>query len=179
MPQTLHLIQISPRLTPIEMSKTRCYLGMGGNLGNPLELFDQVVVELSNLAQTSNTKESPRYESAPVDATGPNYVNSVLELDWMGSAHELLETCMNLESVHGRVRSTKNAPRLIDLDVLLFGNASIHSELLTVPHPRMHLRRFVLEPLLALDPEIEIPGLGQAALYLPKTLDQVITPLKA
>lgn len=163
---------------PTEMSKTRCYLGMGGNLGNPLELFDQVVAELSKLTHVSGAKESPRYESAPVDATGPNYINSVIQLDWSASAIELLGICMSLESLHGRVRSTKNAPRLIDLDVLLFGDAKLHSESLTVPHPRMHLRRFVLEPLLALNPEIEIPGLGQAALYLPNTLDQVITPLK-
>lgn len=160
------------------MNKTKCYLGMGGNLGHPLELFDQVLAEICGLPQVSDARESPRYESNPVDATGPNYVNSVIELNWADSAQELLNTCMSLESIHGRVRSTKNAPRLIDLDVLLFGNEIVESHVLTVPHPRMHLRRFVLEPLLALNPEIEIPVLGQAARYLPNTLDQVVTRLK-
>lgn len=159
------------------MSKTKCYLGMGGNLGNPIALFDEVVAELSALPQSAHVRESPRFESAPVEATGPNYVNSVIELTWEGTALELLKTCMSLESIHGRVRSVKNAPRLIDLDVLLFGDSVFHSDELTIPHPRMHLRRFVLQPLLALNPDLEIPGLGRAALYLPSTLNQEVALL--
>ncbi|MDH4395964.1 MAG: 2-amino-4-hydroxy-6-hydroxymethyldihydropteridine diphosphokinase [Limnobacter sp.] len=161
------------------MNKTKCYLGMGGNLGNPIALFDEVVAELCALPQAAGVRESPRFESAPVDATGPNYVNSVIELFWQGTPLDLLKTCMSLESIHGRVRSIKNAPRLIDLDVLLFGDSIIQSDELTVPHPRMHLRRFVLQPLLALSPDLEIPGLGRAALYLPSTLNQEVTPLNA
>lgn len=152
---------------------------MGGNLGNPIALFDEVITELSALPHTSKVRESPRFESEPVDATGPNYINSVIELMWEGTAIELLNTCMSLESIHGRVRSTKNAPRLIDLDVLLFGDSVIHSPDLTVPHPRMHVRRFVLQPLLALNPEIDIPGLGKGALHLPATLDQQVMLLNA
>lgn len=159
------------------MIKTKCYLGMGGNLGDPAALFDEVLAELSALPQASELRESPRFESAPMDATGPNYINSVIELSWQGTATDLLNTCMSLESTHGRVRSTRNAPRLIDLDVLLFGDAQLQTPHLTVPHPRMHLRRFVLQPLLALSPQIEIPGLGQGAAFLQATLDQVLTPV--
>lgn len=151
------------------------YLGLGGNLGHPMALFDEVVVRFRENPLTTAVRESPRFESAPVDATGPNYVNSVLELTWHGSAEQLLHACMAIESQLGRVRTTRNAPRPIDIDVLLFGNQTVNTPALTVPHPRMHLRRFVLEPLLQLNPDIFIPGLGQASSYLPGTLDQIVT----
>ena len=110
-----------------------------------------------------------------MDATGPNYVNSVLEIQWLGSAEQLLQSCMALESKLGRVRTTRNAPRPIDVDVLLVGHQTVNTSQLTVPHPRMHLRRFVLEPLLQLNPDVLIPGLGPAKHYLPATLDQIVT----
>ncbi|MCQ8896801.1 2-amino-4-hydroxy-6-hydroxymethyldihydropteridine diphosphokinase [Limnobacter humi] len=156
-------------------ASTRCYLGLGGNLGNPVSLFDEVIAHVAQHAHCRHHRESPRYESAPVDSSGPNYINSVLELDWAGSADELLATCMSTETALGRVRTVRNAPRLIDVDVLLFGQARIQTPSLTVPHPRMHLRRFVLAPLLDLNPFIEIPGLGAAKLFLPNTQDQVCT----
>lgn len=160
------------------MGSTRCYLGMGGNLGHPLALFDELLDELRALPDCVGLKESPRFESEPVEATGPNYVNSVIELEWMNTAQALLAACMNLETLHGRVRSVKNAPRLIDLDVLLFGDEIIHTADLTVPHPRMHLRRFVLEPLLSLNPTVKLPGLGPASQFLTQTLDQHLVPIR-
>lgn len=159
------------------MGSTTCYLGMGGNLGHPLALFDEVLAELRALPHCVGLRESPRFESEPVDATGPNYVNSVIELEWTQTAQALLDACMSLETLHGRVRSVKNAPRLIDLDVLLCGDLVMNTPALTVPHPRMHLRRFVLEPLLRLNPEVKIPGLGPAADFLPQTLKQHLVPI--
>ena len=153
---------------------TTCYLGLGGNLGHPMALFDEVVQYFQCHPLSRNVKESPRYESAPVDATGPNYVNSVLEIQWLGSAEELLEACLDLEAQLGRVRTTRNAPRPIDVDVLLFGQQTVNTPTLTVPHPRMHLRRFVLEPLLQLNPNVQIPALGFARHYLPATQDQIV-----
>ena len=156
------------------MPHTVCYLGLGGNLGHPMALFDEVVEYFRQHPSVAGAKESPRYESAPVDATGPNYVNSVLEIQWQGNAEQLLVACLGLEAQLGRVRTTRNAPRPIDVDVLLVGKQTVNTNELTVPHPRMHLRRFVLEPLLQLNPAAEIPGKGLAKEYLPATLDQVV-----
>jgi 2-amino-4-hydroxy-6-hydroxymethyldihydropteridine diphosphokinase len=157
-----------------KVSHTLCYLGLGGNLGHPMVLFDEVVAHFQTHFCAQAVRESLRFESAPVDATGPNYVNSVLELMWQGDAEKLLHECMAIESQLGRIRTTRNAPRPIDVDVLLFGQETVNTSQLTVPHPRMHLRRFVLEPLLQLNPEIEIPGLGPAKNHLPGTLDQIV-----
>lgn len=156
------------------MSDTLCYLGLGGNLGNPGQLFDQVIENLRKDPRVSGLRESPRYESTPIEATGPNYLNSVIELLWQADALALLTCCLNVEHQHGRVRGARNAPRLIDLDVLLFGTQTIQSDELTVPHPRMHTRRFVLEPLLALNDQLAIPGLGLVRELLPQTLGQSI-----
>lgn len=153
-------------------NSTECYLGLGGNLGHPLALFDEVVRYFRQHALSTGVKESPRYESAPVDATGPNYVNSVLEVRWLGNAEQLLQACMDLELKLGRIRTTRNAPRPIDVDVLLVGQYTVNTSTLTVPHPRMHVRRFVLEPLLQLKPEATIPGIGLARDCLPSTLSQ-------
>ena len=155
-------------------NSTLCYLGLGGNLGHPLALFDEVVEHFTAHTLAVGTREAARYRSAPVDATGPDYVNSVLEVQWLGNAETLLEACLALENRLGRVRTTRNAPRPIDVDVLLVGDQTRHTEQLTVPHPRMHLRRFVLQPLLALNLAVEIPGLGLASVYLPATLDQEV-----
>jgi 2-amino-4-hydroxy-6-hydroxymethyldihydropteridine diphosphokinase len=149
-------------------------LGLGGNLGNPLTLFDKVVSHFNQHSMVTKIQESPRYQSNPIDSSGPNYINSVLEIYWLGDASELLLTCADLESQLGRIRTTPNAPRLIDLDILLVGGQQIHTANLIVPHPRMHLRRFVLEPLLQLNPNIQIPFKGYARDYLPATLDQHI-----
>ncbi len=157
-----------------EVSHALCYLGLGGNLGHPMALFDEVVAHFRTHFCAQAVRESLRFESAPVDATGPNYVNSVLELMWQGDAEQLLHECMAIESQLGRIRTTRNAPRPIDVDVLLFGQETVNTSQLTVPHPRMHLRRFVLEPLLQLSPEIKIPGLGPAKNHLPGTLDQIV-----
>jgi 2-amino-4-hydroxy-6-hydroxymethyldihydropteridine diphosphokinase len=151
---------------------TLCYLGLGGNLGNPVVLFDQVLEFFAQHAQASQVKTSPKYESAPVESSGPNYINAVLELNWTGSSNELLEACMALENQLGRTRTVRNAPRLIDVDVLLFGSQQISTPSLLVPHPRMHLRRFVLQPLVDINPNVYIPGIGRAKNCLEHTLDQ-------
>ena len=165
--------EVSLQLNPT-LSHTLCYLGLGGNLGHPMALFDEVIDYFRAHSCAKAVRESLRFESAPVDATGPNYVNSVLELMWQGNAEQLLHTCMAIESQLGRVRTTRNAPRPIDVDVLLFGQQTVNTSQLTVPHPRMHLRRFVLDPLLLLHPDIESPGLGPAKNHLPGTQDQIV-----
>lgn len=153
-------------------SQTLCYLGMGGNLGNPISLFDDVIDELLLNPLVATLRESPRYESEPIESSGPNYVNSVIEVVWLGDCDTLLKTCLSTEATHGRVRTVQNAPRLIDLDVLLFGDLMIDLPQLTIPHPRMHKRRFVLEPLIDLSPNIVIPGQGEAKPLLESTKNQ-------
>lgn len=150
------------------------YLSMGGNLGHPMALFDEAVDQLRNHTHCLTLRESHRYESEPIDAEGPNFVNSVIELKWNGDADTLLHLCMEIEADLGRVRSVRNAPRPMDLDVLLFGNQTIDQANLTVPHPRMHVRRFVLQPLLELWPDADIPGQGLAREHLQSCMDQMV-----
>ena len=111
-----------------------------------------------------------------VDAEGPDYVNAVASLKTQLSPHELLEQLLKIEETHGRERSYKNAPRTLDMDLLLYGNEKIQTDDLTVPHPRMHLRAFVLQPLAELNPRIK---LAQGALsdLLEACTDQNIQPL--
>ncbi|HEX4842662.1 MAG TPA: 2-amino-4-hydroxy-6-hydroxymethyldihydropteridine diphosphokinase [Limnobacter sp.] len=154
-----------------------CYLGLGGNLGHPLSLFDSVVEHFAQHPLACAVLESSRFRSAPVDATGPDYVNSVLALQWAGSPEALLDECMALEARFGRVRTTRNAPRPIDVDVLLCGKATLDTPRLTLPHPRMHQRRFVLQPLLELAPDLDIPGRGKVRDLLQTTLDQQVNPI--
>jgi 2-amino-4-hydroxy-6-hydroxymethyldihydropteridine diphosphokinase len=150
------------------------YLGMGGNMGHPMALFDESVDQLRNHHNCLALRESHRYESEPIDATGPNYVNSVIEMKWNGDPQTLLNVCLEIEADLGRVRSVRNAPRPMDLDVLLFGNQIIEQPDLSVPHPRMHQRRFVLQPLLDLWPEAEIPGIGPARQSLQSCMSQMV-----
>jgi 2-amino-4-hydroxy-6-hydroxymethyldihydropteridine diphosphokinase len=103
------------------------------------------------------------YRSAPVDATGPDYVNAVAEVRTTLSAPDLLAALQRIEAAHGRTRPFPNAPRTLDLDLLLHGDAVVVSPALTLPHPRMHQRAFVLVPLAELAPDAAIPGAGPVA----------------
>lgn len=139
-----------------------------------MALFDEAVDQLRTHPNCLTLRESHRYESEPIDAEGPNFINSVVELKWSGDADTLLHLCMEIETDLGRVRSVRNAPRPMDLDVLLFGNRIIEQPNLVVPHPRMHLRRFVLQPLLELWPEADIPERGSARAHLESCMDQMV-----
>ena len=140
------------------------YVGIGSNQGNAranvLAAFD----ELARLPDTFLTARSPLYRSAPLDAPGqPDYVNAVASLDTELSAAQLLDALQGIEQRHGRERPYPNAPRTLDLDLLTYGDMALTSPMLTLPHPRMHQRAFVLRPLLDLDPRAEVPGRGRAA----------------
>lgn len=143
------------------------YIGLGSNLGEPRAQIDQAFAELGGLPATRLAARSPLYRSAPLDAQGQqDYVNAVAAVDTELSAAQLLEALQAIESRHGRERIYRNAPRTLDLDLLLFGDAAFESPALTVPHPRMHERAFVLQPLLDLDPRAEVPGRGSARALL-------------
>ena len=155
------------------------YVGLGANLGNPVETIRRALHQLGGLPDTELAKVSSLYRSAPLGhAAQPQFVNAVAKLRTGLSARALLESLLTLESHAGRKRSFPNAPRTLDLDLLLYGGERIDEPGLCVPHPRMHQRRFVLEPLLEIEPECVIPGLGPARDALPEVLDQMVMKLE-
>ncbi len=161
--------------------KHRAYVGLGANQGDPNETLNAAVAALRGVERTEFVAESPRYVSAPVDAPGPDYLNAVVALDTELDPFSLLLHLLDIEIMLGRKRrgEKRNAPRKADLDLLLVGDLVMYSTPITVPHPRMHQRAFVLRPLLDLAPHIEIPGQGPAADLLAQVPDQRIEPAGA
>ncbi len=149
-------------------------IGIGANLGAAAVQVRQAIAALAGLPQTTMCACSSLYASAPVDATGDDYVNAVMRIDTGLSAQQLLHALQTLELAAGRERPYLNAPRTLDLDLLLYGDEQIDSATLTVPHPRMLQRAFVLLPLLEIDPLAQIPGHGMAQDYLANVTAQVI-----
>lgn len=129
------------------------YIGLGANLGEPVAALHAALAALAAVPQCQLLRYSALYGSAPIDSSGPDYVNAVAELSTTLTAPALLQALQQIEQAAGRERPYRNAPRTLDLDVLLFGSASIHSAALTVPHPRMYERAFVLLPLAELLPK--------------------------
>lgn len=133
------------------------YVGLGANLGEPLATVGQAVRDLAAVPGVLSLRRSALYGSSPVDATGPDYVNAVAELHTTLTAPALLAALQALENAAGRLRPYRNAPRTLDLDLLLYGAARIQSPHLTVPHPRLAERAFVLRPLHELAPALVTP----------------------
>lgn len=129
------------------------FIGLGANLGDALRALQDALQALDRLPRTRLVRSSRIYRSAPVDAGGPDFFNAVAQVETGLSAPELLSHLQALELAAGRERPYRNAPRTLDLDLLLYGDARIASEALTVPHPRMRERAFVLLPLRELAPE--------------------------
>lgn len=154
------------------------YIGIGANLGDPLAQVDSAIAALATLPKTRLMAASSAYRSAPMGGmrgdSQPDYVNAVARIQTRLDARTLLDGLLEIESRHGRFRSFANAPRTLDLDLLLFGEQRIDQPGLSVPHPRMHLRRFVLEPLVEIAPDLAIPGLGAVARLATATLDQAV-----
>jgi 2-amino-4-hydroxy-6-hydroxymethyldihydropteridine diphosphokinase len=137
---------------------TRAYVGLGSNLGDRLENLLRAV-RLLEERDVAVRRSSRVYETEPVGGPEqPDYLNAVVEVEAKGSARDLLETCLRIEDEMGRVREERWGPRVIDLDVLTFGEEEIDEPDLQVPHPRMHERGFVLIPLLELDADPPLPG---------------------
>jgi 2-amino-4-hydroxy-6-hydroxymethyldihydropteridine diphosphokinase len=128
------------------------YVALGANLGDPVHAVRDALIRIGGLPQTTLTRQSSLYRTGPVDAVGPDYINAVAELQTCLSAPELLAQLQRVEIEAGRERPYRNAPRTLDLDLLLFGDARIESAALQVPHPRMQQRAFVLVPLAEIAP---------------------------
>jgi len=128
-------------------------LGIGANLGQAQAAVQAAIAAIARLPQTQLLRASPLYGSAPVDSSGPDYVNAVVQVHTTLTAPALLAELQKIEQAAGRERPYRNAPRTLDLDVLLYGDARISSAALTVPHPRMWQRAFVLRPLADIAPQ--------------------------
>ncbi len=150
------------------------YIGLGANLGDPKQAIRDALDALRALPQTTVTATSSLYLSAPVDAGGDDYVNAVARVHTTLDPHALLAGLQAIEARFGRERPFRNAPRTLDLDLLLYGDLTLHDPALEVPHPRMMGRAFVLLPLLELDADIHVPGQGRASNFMPAVQGQVI-----
>jgi 2-amino-4-hydroxy-6-hydroxymethyldihydropteridine diphosphokinase len=129
------------------------YAGLGANLGDARQSIDTAIEALGKLPETLLVGSSSYFQSAPFQAIGPDYINAVVHLQTRMNACDLLQAFQRIEKLAGRERPYPNAPRTLDIDLLLFGDGEIQSPALQVPHPRMRERAFVLLPLSELAPE--------------------------
>lgn len=128
------------------------YIGVGANLGDAAATVRAAIAEVTALPGILACRAAGLYRSVPVDADGPDYINTVLCVDTTLSPLPLLRALQAVEIRHGRERPYRNAPRTLDLDLLLYGDHTMQDPVLMLPHPRMHERAFVLQPLLELAP---------------------------
>lgn len=145
---------------------TVAYLGLGANLGDARQTLKDAVVCLAQQPGITVLAKSSLYRSAPLDADGDDYYNCVVAIGTVLPARRLLELCLSTENHFGRERPYRNAPRTLDLDILLYGDEAIDDADLVVPHPRLTERAFALVPLIELCAEVTIPGHGRARDHL-------------
>ena len=154
------------------------WVGIGANLGDAVATVRSAIDALGRLPDCRPGPVSALYRSAPVDADGPDYINAVAGLETRLGALALLAALQRIEADFGRERPYHHAPRSLDLDLLLLGAEQLDTPGLTLPHPRLHRRAFVLRPLLSLSPGLTVPGLGRLADWLPGSADQTLERLK-
>lgn len=157
-------------------ANNRAFLGLGGNLGNPLEGFITARRQLADHPSVTVIASSPLYRTPAVGGPKgqPDYLNAVLEIDTDLTPHELLELCQTIELDCGRVRKVRWAARTLDIDLLFFTAMCSDDALLTLPHPRLHERHFVLMPLVDLCPEWIHPRLKRTASELLSDLPEPV-----
>ncbi len=155
---------------------TTVFVAMGANLGEARQTLETAAAELAATTGIQDLTLAHFYSTAPVDSSGPDYVNTVIRFTCSLDPETLLDCLQTIEHEHGRTRLYRNAPRTLDLDLLLYGQEQINTERLTVPHPRMHERAFVLVPLADLAPELELAQ-GSLSELLVKVQDQEIKRL--
>lgn len=150
------------------------YIGIGANLGDAQATVAAALAALAAVPGCVLRQVSPFYRTAPVPPGGPDYINAVAAIDTDLSAPALLLALHGIEQTFGRQRPYTNAPRTLDLDLLLHGDVVLCTPQLTLPHPRLHQRAFALQPLLDIAPGLAAPGLGPLAAWLPGTAGQGI-----
>jgi 2-amino-4-hydroxy-6-hydroxymethyldihydropteridine diphosphokinase len=153
------------------------HIGIGANLGDAYATVKAAITCLAQLPSTQLSAQSSLYSSAPIDSSGDDYINAVVQLETDLGALDLLTHLQAIEQDFGRERPYYNAPRTLDLDLLLYGQNLIATERLIVPHPRTTERAFVLLPLLEIDPLVHVAGKGAAQDFVEKVADQGIRKL--
>ena len=142
----------------------RAFIALGSNLQDPATQVRRALKQLPQLPGTRVTRQSSLYRTAPVGYDNqPDFINAAAEITTTLAPLALLRALLQLEASFGRERPFPNAPRVLDLDLLLYDEQVMHTPELTLPHPRLHERGFVLVPLAEIAPDLEIPGKGRVA----------------
>ena len=166
-------------IDPVVIEAATAYIGIGSNLSEPLQQVQHAVTALQQLPLTQVLAVSPWYGSRPVGgpANQPDYVNGAACLHTSLTPHQLLDALQAIERQQQRVRSERWGARTLDLDLLLYNHCCIHDNRLTVPHPRMHQRAFVLAPLIDIAPQLTLPNGCSVASLLPALPSEGLWPL--
>lgn len=156
----------------------KAYIGLGSNLQDPLRQVSQAILELADLPASRVENRSSFYRSAPMGpADQPDYINAVVELSTTLSPIALLDELQRIEAAHHRTRTVHWGARTLDLDLLVYGAEIIREPRLTVPHPGVRERAFVLVPLCEIAPQLVIPGLGEVASLAAQVSQDEVTQL--
>ncbi|HZX31016.1 MAG TPA: 2-amino-4-hydroxy-6-hydroxymethyldihydropteridine diphosphokinase [Rhodocyclaceae bacterium] len=154
------------------------YIALGANIGDPAATVRAAFAALSGLPGMRLAAASSLYRTAPVGlANQPDFINAVARVETTLEPQALLQALLALEADFGRIRLERNGPRTLDLDLLLYGDRVLDTPDLILPHPRLHLRAFVLAPLAEIAPDLTIPGRGTVAAWLPAVANQAIERL--
>jgi 2-amino-4-hydroxy-6-hydroxymethyldihydropteridine diphosphokinase len=154
------------------------FVGLGSNLGDRVAALDAALAAIAALPATTLVARSSYYESAPFEASGGDYLNAVARLETALAPLALLRALQAIETGQGRERPFANAPRTLDLDLLLYGEVQLDSAELTLPHPRLHQRVFVLVPLAEIAPSLVIPTHGAVGDLIGAVAAQRVAKLK-
>ncbi len=151
----------------------QAFIALGSNLEDPTIQIQQAFNELNKLPNTRLIKRSSLYKTAPMGRVDqPDFINAVAQIETSETPHDLLSALLAIEHQHKRVRHEINAPRTLDLDILMYDDLQCRDTGLTLPHPRISQRAFVLQPLVEICPDCSIPGLGNAINLLASCIDQ-------
>ena len=154
------------------------YIALGSNLENPIKQIQSAYEKIAQIPDTDLLHSSSFYKSAPEGQLNqPDYINAVVSINTALTPLKLLDALLKIELQHGRIRKYRNAPRTLDLDILLYGNLQLNDSKLIIPHPRMAQRAFVLFPLIEIAPRCIIPGHGKIDKLAAACSDQVIEQL--
>ena len=155
----------------VDRAEVTAFVALGANLGDAAQALRDALAALGVMPGVRVVRASSLYRTAPIQSTGPDYVNAVAEVSTSLNAMALLDALQAIENGAGRERPYRNAPRTLDMDLLLFGGARIDSPRLTVPHPRMWQRAFVLVPLAEIAPALV--SAGQLAAVADQTIESI------
>ena len=137
------------------------FIGIGSNLNNPKQQVLDAIKQINSIQGVDVTSQSSLYKTSPVGFEDqPDFINAVIAIEFLGNPELLLKNLLDIEILFGRIRKERNGPRILDLDILLYGEQIISNDRLNIPHPEMTNRAFVLVPLLEIEVDLKVPLLG-------------------